>query len=90
MENDVYQYVPLFETKKVRGSFIYKLYATSVFVGIVLVCLYRTTCFHQHGGPVWIGMFAAEIWFGFYWLLTQAHRWNRVYRRTFKDRLSRR
>ncbi|XP_042065291.1 cellulose synthase-like protein E2 [Salvia splendens] len=33
------------------------------------------------------GLFGAEIWFGFYWMLSQSHRWNRVNRRTFKDRL---
>ncbi|PQQ05397.1 hypothetical protein Pyn_12450 [Prunus yedoensis var. nudiflora] len=38
----------------------------------------------------WIGLLGAEIWFAFYWLLTQASRWNPVYRHTFKDRLSQR
>ncbi|KAK4849895.1 hypothetical protein QYF36_001859 [Acer negundo] len=32
----------------------------------------------------------AELWFGLYWILTQALRWNQVYRSTFKDRLSQR
>ncbi|GMH25485.1 hypothetical protein Nepgr_027328 [Nepenthes gracilis] len=35
-------------------------------------------------------MFGAEIWFTLYWILTQALRWNPVYRSTFKDRLSNR
>ncbi|XP_073001786.1 cellulose synthase-like protein E6 [Typha latifolia] len=39
---------------------------------------------------LWIGLFAAEIWFGLYWLLTQSVRWNPVYRHTFKERLSKR
>uniref|UniRef100_A0A2N9HJ23 Glycosyltransferase 2-like domain-containing protein n=1 Tax=Fagus sylvatica TaxID=28930 RepID=A0A2N9HJ23_FAGSY len=38
----------------------------------------------------WIGLLVAELWFGFYWVLTQAQRWNQVYRSTFKDRLSKR
>ncbi|KAK1584491.1 hypothetical protein Q3G72_033449 [Acer saccharum] len=42
------------------------------------------------GKWAWIGLFAAELWFGFYWLCTQALRWNCVYKRTFKDRLSQR
>ncbi|KAK6133030.1 hypothetical protein DH2020_033240 [Rehmannia glutinosa] len=50
----------------------------------------RATHVNQNGSFAWIGMFGAEIWFGFYWILTQAHRWNRIYRQTFKDRLSKR
>ncbi|XP_011097753.1 cellulose synthase-like protein E1 [Sesamum indicum] len=83
-------HAPLFETKKVKGSLIYKLFAASMFVGIVLIWIYRATHVTEHGRFVWIGMFAAELWFGFYWILTQAHRWNRVYRQNFKDRLSQR
>lgn len=43
-------------------------------------------------GPIWVwfGLLAAELWFGLYWVLTQACRWSLIYRRTFKDRLSRR
>ncbi|CAA0810720.1 Cellulose synthase-like protein E1 [Striga hermonthica] len=81
-------YAPLFETEKAVGSSIYKLFATSVFVGIVSIWVYRATQASENGRLGWIGMFGAEIWFGFYWVLTQAHRWNRVRRRTFKDRLS--
>ncbi|KAK1391587.1 cellulose synthase-like protein E6 [Heracleum sosnowskyi] len=44
---------------------------------------------HNHG-LVWIGMIAAEVWFGLYWILTQAARWNPIYRRTFKDNLTNR
>ncbi|GMH25488.1 hypothetical protein Nepgr_027331 [Nepenthes gracilis] len=35
-------------------------------------------------------MSGAEMWFTLYWILTQALRWNPVYRSTFKDRLSNR
>ncbi|KAL6204113.1 hypothetical protein ACLB2K_021382 [Fragaria x ananassa] len=38
----------------------------------------------------WMLLFAAELWFSFYWLITQALRWSRTYRHTFKDRLSER
>jgi 1-acyl-sn-glycerol-3-phosphate acyltransferase len=33
---------------------------------------------------------AAEVWFGIYWIVTQASRWNPTYRRTFKVQLSQR
>ncbi|KAH7546946.1 hypothetical protein FEM48_Zijuj01G0255000 [Ziziphus jujuba var. spinosa] len=44
----------------------------------------------EDGRWVWIGLLGSELWFGFYWLLTQALRWSRTYRFTFKDRLSQR
>ncbi|CAL5087819.1 unnamed protein product [Urochloa decumbens] len=33
-------------------------------------------------------MLAAELWFSFYWILTQSVRWRPIRRRTFKDRLA--
>ncbi|KAG9448581.1 hypothetical protein H6P81_008546 [Aristolochia fimbriata] len=39
---------------------------------------------------VWYGMFGAELFFGFYWILTQAARWRPLFRYTFKERLSQR
>jgi cellulose synthase/poly-beta-1,6-N-acetylglucosamine synthase-like glycosyltransferase len=33
-------------------------------------------------------MLAAELWFGFYWVITQAVRWCPLRRRAFKDRLA--
>ncbi|KAJ6423706.1 hypothetical protein OIU84_024641 [Salix udensis] len=44
----------------------------------------------EEGRWFWIGLLGAELWFGFYWVLTQALRWNQVHRLTFKDRLSQR
>ncbi|PHU12914.1 Cellulose synthase-like protein E1 [Capsicum chinense] len=41
----------------------------------------------ENGRYGWIGMLGAELWFGFYWFLTQSLRWNRVYRQAFRDRL---
>ncbi|KAB1215088.1 Cellulose synthase-like protein E6 [Morella rubra] len=86
-------YFPLFETRRVKGKVIYRLFAVSVFLGICLIWVYRVSHVPRRGGDGrwgWIGLLGAELWFGFYWVLTQAHRWNRVYRCTFKDRLSQR
>ncbi|KAG6423878.1 hypothetical protein SASPL_114283 [Salvia splendens] len=80
----------LFETKNAKGDLVYKVFASSIFAGIILIWIYRATHVIENGRIVWMGMVGAEIWFGFYWILTQSHRWNRVYRRTFKERLSKR
>ncbi|XP_077214534.1 cellulose synthase-like protein E6 [Tasmannia lanceolata] len=84
-------YFPLFETEG-RGSSGYKLFAVSIFVGICWIWVYRVSHIptREEGRWVWLGLFAAEIWFAFYWILTQAVRWNPVHRHTFKDRLSQR
>lgn len=84
---------PLFETKRARGRLIYRLFSVSIFVGICLIWVYRLNHIPKHGEDgrwVWIGLLGSELWFGFYWLLTQALRWSRTYRFTFKDRLSQR
>uniref|UniRef100_A0A5B7C9R6 Putative cellulose synthase-like protein E1 n=1 Tax=Davidia involucrata TaxID=16924 RepID=A0A5B7C9R6_DAVIN len=84
-------YVPLFETKRAKGRMIYRLFATSMFVGIVLIWVYRASHIPREVGRLgWIGLFGAELWFGLYWVLTQSLRWNRTYRYTFKDSLSQR
>ena len=36
----------------------------------------------------WIGLFVAELWFGFYWLLSLLVKWKPIYRTTHKHRLS--
>ncbi|KAL3851125.1 hypothetical protein ACJIZ3_013007 [Penstemon smallii] len=76
--------LPLFETKKAKCSLIYKVYSTSIFVSIIFIWVYRAT--DDENGK--LGIFAAEVWFGLYWILTRSLRWNRVYRNTFKDKLS--
>lgn len=84
---------PLFETKIAKGRLIYRLFAASIFVGISLIWVYRLSHIPKQGEDgrwVWFGLLASEIWFGFYWLLTQALRWSPTYRYTFKDRLSHR
>ncbi|KAI3673885.1 hypothetical protein L6452_40015 [Arctium lappa] len=82
----------LFETE-VGGKWrrAYRVFATTVLVSIIWIWVYRAT--QAPAGYrrwVWIGMFAAELWLGLYWLLTQSVRWNPTYRRTFKQRLSQR
>ncbi|XP_058202484.1 cellulose synthase-like protein E1 isoform X3 [Rhododendron vialii] len=86
-------YLPLFETKAAKGRVAYKLYSLSVFVGIFSIWVFRA----GHLPPAetergrrwgWIGLSMAELWFSFYWFLTQFARWNPVYRSTFKHRLS--
>ncbi|KAB2604982.1 hypothetical protein D8674_038931 [Pyrus ussuriensis x Pyrus communis] len=86
-------YLPLFETRRAKGTVLYRVFAASIFAGICLIWVYRLSHIPKAGEDGrygWIGLLGAEIWFGFYWLLTQASRWNRVYRYTFKDRLSQR
>jgi hypothetical protein len=36
----------------------------------------------------WLGLLAAELWFAFYWVITQSVRWAPIRRRSFKDRLA--
>ena len=84
----------LFESRGVSRSLLIcgRAFAASTLLAIVSIWLYR--CVYLFAGNnhalVWIGMFAAEVWFGLYWMLTQASRWNIIYRLTFKDKLSHR
>ncbi|XP_022719962.1 cellulose synthase-like protein E6 [Durio zibethinus] len=86
-------YLPLFETKPVRGRILFRLFAASILVGICFICVYRIR-FFPVGGKVekwsWIGLFLSELWFSFYWFLTIVCRWNSVYRFPYKNRLSQR
>lgn len=84
---------PLFETTKAKGKVFYRFSALSVSVGICLIWVYRVTHIPKAGEDGrfgWMCLFAAELWFSFYWFVTQAARWSLVYRHTFKDRLSQR
>ncbi|RLN33031.1 cellulose synthase-like protein E6 [Panicum miliaceum] len=80
----------LFATEKAGGRALYKLHAVTVFVGICLVLCYRATHVPAAGAgrAAWLGMLAAELWFGFYWVITQSSRWCPIRRRAFKDRLA--
>ncbi|PIN09522.1 Cellulose synthase (UDP-forming) [Handroanthus impetiginosus] len=86
-EEDV---LPLFETKAAKGRTAYRLFCSTIFVGMVLILVYRYSYIPKTGQPgryAWIGMLFAEVLFGLYWILTQAGRWQVVYRYPFKDRL---
>lgn len=83
----------IFEIKKAGKGRLqcYKLYAFSVLGWLFLIWAYRATHIpeaKERGGWrrwAWIGLFGAELWFDFYWVLTQAMRWNPTHRFTFND-----
>ncbi|KAK9269765.1 hypothetical protein L1049_001543 [Liquidambar formosana] len=80
----------LFETKEARGRVAYKLFSSTIFMGICLIWFYRLINIPRSGEEgrwAWIGLFVAEFWFGLYWIITQSVRWNVVYRYPFKERL---
>ncbi|KAJ1702418.1 hypothetical protein LUZ63_002197 [Rhynchospora breviuscula] len=80
----------LFATEQARGRAVYRLYACTILAGICLILYYRAThipATWQEGRGAWIGLSLAELWYAFYWIITQSARWNPVYRRTFKDKL---
>ena len=87
-------YVPLFETRPIKGRILFRLFAASILVGICFIFIYRVRFFPVGSGKVerwtWIGLFLAELWFSFYWFLTTVCRWNPVNRFPYKDRLSQR
>ncbi|KAI8553034.1 hypothetical protein RHMOL_Rhmol06G0313900 [Rhododendron molle] len=82
---------PLFETEVSKGTKLaYRVYAVTVLIGICSIWVYRSMNIptaEEKGRWAWIGMFMAELWFGFYWIITQSVRWNVTHRYTFKDRL---
>lgn len=81
----------LFETKRDRGRHFRRLFSISVFVAICFIWAYRLTHIPtNHGLWAFLGLFAAELWSGLYWLLGQALRWNRVFRKPFHNTLSQR
>ncbi|XVE90171.1 hypothetical protein DITRI_Ditri20bG0056700 [Diplodiscus trichospermus] len=85
-------YVPLFETRPVKGRILFRLFAASILVGICFICMYRLRFFPVGSSAKverwsWIGLFMSELWFSFYWFLTTVPRWNSVYRFPYEDRL---
>uniref|UniRef100_A0A803MWN5 GOLD domain-containing protein n=1 Tax=Chenopodium quinoa TaxID=63459 RepID=A0A803MWN5_CHEQI len=87
------EYFPLFETKQAKGRLVYRVFATSIFVAICVILIYRGAYLPNKNGEGrlgWVLLFMAEIWFTFYWILSQLLRWNCIYRYSFKDRLSKR
>ncbi|KAG4176272.1 hypothetical protein ERO13_A11G234900v2 [Gossypium hirsutum] len=87
------EYVPLFETRKVKGRILFRCIAASILLGICFIIMYRIRYFPVGGKAerwTWIGLFLSELWFSFYWLLTTVCRWNAVIRIPFIHRLSQR
>lgn len=84
---------PLFESRRARFIGLYKVFASTILVGVCLIWVYRVTNIPRAGEAgrwAWIGMLMAEFWFGLYWIITQSPRWNVTHRQPFKDRLSHR
>ncbi|CAL5055624.1 unnamed protein product [Urochloa decumbens] len=87
---------PLFATEKPARvvAHAYRLFASTIFAGLLLIWVYRATHLPPRSSGArwwgWLGLSAAELWFGFYWVLTLSVRWSPVYRRAFPDRLTRR
>ncbi|XP_052877830.1 cellulose synthase-like protein E1 isoform X2 [Gossypium arboreum] len=87
------EYVPLFETRQVKGRILFRCIAASILLGICFIVMYRIRYFSIGGKAerwTWIGLFLSELWFSFYWLLTTVCRWNAVIRIPFIHRLSQR
>ncbi|KAE9614736.1 hypothetical protein Lal_00036213 [Lupinus albus] len=89
------EYFSLFETSRGRGWFIHRVFSISMFVAICFIWFFRLSHIkghQQYQNPYWacLALFGAEIWFTFSWLFSQALRWNLVFRKNFKTRLSQR
>nr|GLL38693.1 cellulose synthase-like protein E1 [Ipomoea trifida] len=87
------KYEPLFETRIAKGRLVYRLFSASIFVGIVCVWIYRVIHIPEageYGRMGWIGVYGAELWFGIYWIFTQAQRWSPVFRQPFRQTLLKR
>ncbi|KAE8663143.1 Cellulose synthase like E1 [Hibiscus syriacus] len=83
-------YVPLFETRPVKGRILFRSIAL---LGICFICTYRVGFFPVGGKSerwIWIGLFPSELWFIFSWFLSTVCRWNSVYRIPYVHRLSQR
>lgn len=92
--NHHHDYLPLFESKSAKGRALYRLFLATIFMGIGLIFVYRVRFMpSKEEGALrqwaWIGMFLSELYFTLYFFITNVVvRWNPIYRRTFKDRLS--
>ncbi|KAF3449304.1 hypothetical protein FNV43_RR10032 [Rhamnella rubrinervis] len=96
------EHLPLFETKSGKGLIPFRLFVASTLASICFIFVYRVR--FMPAVPLlgnneleadlgvrwtaWIGLFLAEIWFSFHWLLVVALKWKRIYRTTHKQRLS--
>ncbi|KAL4185747.1 hypothetical protein AMTRI_Chr10g232260 [Amborella trichopoda] len=82
--------LPLYETVKTRGRFVYRIFAVTFFGAVLLTLYHRLTHVPQGAKWLWIGIFLSETWFAFYWVVNQTLRWSPVHRHTFKERLYKR
>ncbi|AES70600.1 cellulose synthase-like protein [Medicago truncatula] len=83
------EYYPLFETRRRKGRLMYRVFSFSLLIGIWSIWVYRLSYIPKEDGKwVWIGLLCAELWFGFYWFLRQALRWNPIFRQPFPERLT--
>lgn len=93
-----FEHLPLFETKSGKG-----LVPSRLFVGSILACICSVFVYRVSNIPTglvetdlgvrwtaWIGLFLAELWFSFCWLLNLVVRWKPIVRITHKHRLSQR
>ncbi|KAG0490411.1 hypothetical protein HPP92_007274 [Vanilla planifolia] len=83
----------LLEVKEGKGNVWLWLYTGSVLLGLLLIYAYRAShlpAAGEKGRWAWIAVFAAELWFGFYWFISLSVRWSPLYRFPFRDRLSQR
>ncbi|KAK8504573.1 hypothetical protein V6N13_064005 [Hibiscus sabdariffa] len=86
-------YVPLFETKQVKGRILFRSIAASILLGICFICTYRLRFFPVGGKAerlAWIGLFLSELWFSVYWFLISVSRWDSVHRIPYVHRLTQR
>ncbi|KAK9091838.1 hypothetical protein Syun_026749 [Stephania yunnanensis] len=87
------EHLPLFGIEQAKNRTVYRLFSSSIFVCISATWVYRMIYVPERGDSMrwtWILLFAAELWFALFWVLSQSFRWNRVRRYTFIDRLSHR
>ncbi|XP_062078928.1 cellulose synthase-like protein E6 [Humulus lupulus] len=90
----------LYETRKARFRGALRVFSSTIMGGICLIWYYRLTNIIQSLSSssssssssnhrwAWIGMFMAELVFGFYWIITQSVRWTLIRFHPFKQRLS--
>ncbi|CAM8934803.1 unnamed protein product [Rhodiola kirilowii] len=80
----------LFETRETNNGVAFiKLFILTMLVSILLIWYYRVTNIPAAGETrwLWLAMFAAELLFGLYWVVTQPVRLKVVHQHPFKDKL---
>ncbi|KAF2288938.1 hypothetical protein GH714_022916 [Hevea brasiliensis] len=83
--------LPLFQRQQAKGRVAYRVFASTIFVGICLIWIHRflyIPIVGEGGRWVWVGMFMAELCFSFFWVCTQSLRWNLTLLYPFKHSLS--